>query len=128
MKYNFICPFLFFQVGPDLPPPTQLHILPLFLKHKQENQQNPKTITINVACILYHRNSLKQNDKKISISLREYTYMCQNLLLFVLLVISYMFQITTKQNKKIILLFLVSLIHRIPDNDISPMELLNILM
>lgn len=81
-----------------------------------------------MACTLCHRNSLKQNDKKIFNFLKEYTYLCQNLLLFVLLVIPYMFQITTKtkQNKKIILLFLVSLIHRLPDNDISPTELINI--
>lgn len=53
------------QLCPDLLPPTQLHSLPLFLKHKQEHQQSPKTITINVPYTLYHRNSLKQNDKTI---------------------------------------------------------------
>lgn len=62
--FSFKCLFNFFSWNitlfalpllpswPRSPPPTQLHILPLFLKHKQENQQNPKTITINVACTL----------------------------------------------------------------------------
>lgn len=96
-------PFSLLPNWPRSPPPTQLHILPLFLKHKQENQQNPKTITINVACTLYHRNSLKQNDKQdfyfpkgIQLHVPEFALICS--VSDILYVSNYN---KTKQNKKI---------------------------